>query len=434
MAKQELHDQVRRQTVLIADDEEALANAIAATLDLEGLETVVTHDGEQALVLARALQPDLILLDVAMPGRSGIEVCATLKTDPTTASIPVVFVTAKAEEGDRLVGIAAGADEYLTKPFSPTELIVFVKDVLAGRPIESRRRRSESDLSDMPADQLVVFAQEWRELFEREREERQALEEANRRLAELDRLKSEFLSAVTHELLTPFGSIGLALQVLQRQSENTQYAQQDVLDDLTNEIERLHRLVNGVVKFAVLVNKRREPQPRYVALDQVILASVEPAIAMAQARGIAFQVLTPSEVSGAYADPDLLGEAVFQMAHNAVKFNLPGGQIRVQVLESKGWVVVEVVDTGVGLTPERLALLGQPFEQAADTLRRGREGLGIGWAFVRYVAEVHGGWTRVESPGPDLGSTFSLALPLIAGWHELKPRHKANARYGKEGD
>ena len=73
--------------------------------------------------------------------------------------------------------------------------------------------------------------------------------------------------------------------------------------------------------------------------------------------------------------------------------------------------MVEVSDSGVGLTPERLAVLGQPFEQSADALRRGREGLGIGWAFVGYVAQVHGGWTRVQSPGLGQGSTFSLALP-----------------------
>ena len=141
MSEQRPWDQSLKRTVLIADDDKALASAIAATLDLEGLETVVVHDGEQALALARALHPDLILLDVMMPGRSGIEVCATLKTDPMTNSIPVVFITAKSEQTDRIVGLAAGADEYLTKPFSPTELIALVKGVLAGQPIEPRARR-----------------------------------------------------------------------------------------------------------------------------------------------------------------------------------------------------------------------------------------------------------------------------------------------------
>ena len=413
MAKQEPPEQHLKQTVLIADDEQALAEAIAATLDLKGLHTVVTHDGEQALALARSLHPDLILLDVMMPGRSGIEVCATLKTDPTTASIPVIFITAKTEKTDRMVGIAAGADEYLTKPFSPTELIDLVHQVLAGRPIEPRLRRQ--DLSAMPADQLVVYARELRELFKQEQLERQALEEAHKRLDELDRLKAVFLDTVTHELLTPFASIGLAMQVFQRQSGSLQPDQRRVLDDLVTEIAGLHRLISGVVKFAQLVNKRREPRPGYISLDQAIPVAVQPAAVLAQAREVDFRVFVPPGLSKIHADPELLGEAVFQMAHNAVKFNLPGGKAQVKVSQSAGWTTIKVSDTGVGLVPERLALLGQPFEQSADALQRGREGLGIGWAFVHYVAEAHNGWTRVESAGPGLGSTFSLALPDLSG-------------------
>jgi signal transduction histidine kinase len=413
----EQNSQDVKQSVLIVDDEETLAGAIAAMLDLEGLQTIVCHDGEHALALARALHPNLILLDVMMPGRSGIEVCATLKTDPLTADIPIVFITAKAHETDRMVGIAAGADEYLTKPFSPGQLIDLVNHVLAGQLIEPQMRRS--NLSDFSADQLLVFAQEWKDLFERERVERRALEEANRRLSELDRLKAGFLSAVTHELLTPFGSIGLAIQVLQRQSDTLQTEQQDVIEDLATEIENLHRLVNGVVKFAELVNKRREPRPQYISVGQVVSAAVQTAEVMAHTRGINFQTVLPSDALRVYADPELLEEAVFQMAHNAIKFNSPAGTVQVQVLESDGWVVTKVADTGIGLTPERLALLGQPFEQAADALQRGREGLGVGWAFVRYVAKVHGGWTSVESPGLSQGSTFALALPLVAGWHEI---------------
>lgn len=409
-----------KRTVLIADDDAALAQAIAATLDLEGLKTVVAYDGTQTLALARTLRPDLILLDIMMPGRSGIEVCATLKTDPATASIPIIFVTAKAGKSDKMVGLAAGADGYLTKPFSPTELLSLVRDILAGRPAQVPARQEEARPREQPDAQLVVFAQEWKELYEREKQERQALELAQQRLSELDRLKAAFLSAVTHELLTPFGPIGMALQVLQRHAEQWQPEQQAVLKDLANEIEGLHRLVNGVVKFAELVNKRREPQPQFLFLADVIHNAVQPVLMMARSRGIEFNIIIPDESPSVFADPYLLGEAVFQMAHNAVKFNVPGGKAQIRVFESAGKVVIEVTDTGIGLTPERLALLGQPFEQHADSLKRGREGLGVGWAFVRYVAEVHGGWTHVSSPGPNQGSTFSLQLPLVAGWHEVQ--------------
>ena len=229
----------------------------------------------------------------------------------------------------------------------------------------------------------------------------------------LDQLKAAFLGAVTHELLTPFASIGLALQVLQRETENLRPDQQEALDCLVMEIAGLRRLVTGVVKFAELVGKRRQPQRTIVSLSQVIPWAVQPAAALAQARDVEFQVDVPPYLARVYADPELLGEAVFQMSHNAVKFNLPGGRVQVRASESDGRIVIEVADTGVGLTPERMALLGQPFEQSADALRRGQEGLGVGWAFVRYVAEAHGGWTHVASPGPGQGSTFSLVMPVV---------------------
>lgn len=410
MATRLLSDETLQRLVLIVEDEQPLAEAIAVTLQMEGLRTIVAFDGDRALDMARGMQPDLVLLDVMMPGKSGVEVCATLKTDPATAQIPVVILTAKAEDEDRALGLAAGADAYVVKPFSPTELIALVNEALAGQ--YSDLGPSRSDPSAMPADQLVVYAHELRDLFKREQLERQALEIASRRLGELDRLKAAFLGVVTHELLTPFADIGLALQVLQRECQEPTLDLQESVDELATKIAGLYRLVSGVVKFAELVSKRRDPKLRSVSLDHLIPRAVQPVAVLAEAREVDFRVLVPSDLPKVHADPELLDEAIFQMAHNAVKFNLPGGRAQVRAFESEEWVVVEVTDTGVGLGPERLAVLGQPFEQSADALRRGQEGLGIGWTFVRYVAEVHGGATSVESAGPRQGSTFRLVLPI----------------------
>lgn len=405
--------QKSKQVVLVVDDEKPLAQAIAATLDLEGLETVLAYDGTQALELTRKLHPDLILLDVMMPGKSGFEVCSTIKQDPATASIPVIILTAKTELSDRMAGISAGANEYLTKPFSPTQLISLVKETLAGRPTRPGPRWP--DPSTMPADQWVIYARELTELFEKERVARQRLEDALQRLDELNQLKSGFLGAITHELLTPFGAIGLTMELLLQQAQELPPEHQETLESLATEIASLHQMINGVVKFAELIHKQRDPELGYYRLDQLIPPAVQPVAILAQAREVDFRCLVPADLPRVFADPDLLSEAVFQMAHNAVKFNRPGGQAKVRAFESsQRWLVIEVSDTGIGLTPDRLVLLGQPFEQRADTLRRGREGLGVGWAFVGYVAKVHCGRTHVKSPGPGKGSTFSLALPIVA--------------------
>lgn len=412
MSNQELHNQKSKQVILIVDDDKPLAQAIAATLDLEGLETVLAHDGNQALELAHTLQPNLILLDVMLPGKSGFEVCATLKRQPATASIPIIILTAKSELSSRMTGITAGADEYLTKPFSPIQLIDLINEALAGRLAEPGPHWP--DPSTISTDQWVIYARELTKLFKQERAARKELEQAIQRLDEVSQLQTEFLGVVTHELLTPFGAIGLAMQVLQQQSEGLGPDHRAALDNMATEIAGLHRMVNGVVKFAELMHKRREPELEYLALDQVISTAVQPVAVLAQARGVDFQCVIPPDLPRTFADSRLLGEAVFQMAHNAIKFNEPGGRAQVRAFESDGWITIEVKDTGVGLTPNRRVLLGQPFEQHADTLRRGREGLGVGWAFVGYVAQVHCGRTHVASPGPGQGSTFALTLPLVA--------------------
>ena len=400
-----------KHVVLIVDDEVSLAQVIGATLGGQGLDTVLAYDGNRALELARTLKPDLILLDVMLPGQSGFEVCANLKRDPTTASIPIIILTAKAELSARMTGIAAGADEYLTKPFSPIQLIDLVRKALSGRLAEHDSQWP--DPSTIPADQWVIYAKELTELFKEEKAARQELEQAVHRLDRLGELQTEFLGVITHELLTPFGAIGLALEVLQMQSKDLSADFRATADDLATEIADLHRMINGVVKFAELMYKRRDPVLAYHDLDQLISEAVQPVAVLAQAREVDFRYLTDPDVPNVFADAGLLGEAVYQMAHNAVKFNKPGGQAQVRAFESDGWLTIEARDTGIGLTRDRLKLLGQPFEQHADTLRRGREGLGVGWAFVGYVAHVHYGRTHVSSPGPDKGSTFGITLPVV---------------------
>jgi two-component system phosphate regulon response regulator PhoB len=95
-----------------------------------GFDPVAAEDGTTALALARDSQPSLIILDLMLPGMSGIEVCKALKKDAATAKIPIIMLTAKAEEVDRIVGFELGADDYVTKPFSPRELVLRIQSVL----------------------------------------------------------------------------------------------------------------------------------------------------------------------------------------------------------------------------------------------------------------------------------------------------------------
>ena len=119
-----------KQQILIVEDEPDIREVISYNLTQVGLEPVSSADGETALQKAEELVPDLIILDLMLPGIDGLEVCRILKQKESVRHIPVLMLTAKADEVDRIVGLELGADDYLTKPFSPRELVLRVKSIL----------------------------------------------------------------------------------------------------------------------------------------------------------------------------------------------------------------------------------------------------------------------------------------------------------------
>ena len=119
-----------RPRVLVVEDEQALVELLRYNLERAGFDVVVARDGEAALAAVRDEAPDLVLLDWMLPLMSGIEVCRQLRRQTVTANLPIILLTARGEEGDRVRGLDAGADDYVAKPFSPTELVARIRAVL----------------------------------------------------------------------------------------------------------------------------------------------------------------------------------------------------------------------------------------------------------------------------------------------------------------
>jgi len=119
-----------KEKILIVDDERDILKMLDYNLKKEGFRVISASDGEDAIDSALKERPDLIVLDLMLPGLDGLEVCKTLKKENKTANIPIIMLTAKAQETDKIVGLELGADDYITKPFSPRELVARVKAVL----------------------------------------------------------------------------------------------------------------------------------------------------------------------------------------------------------------------------------------------------------------------------------------------------------------
>ncbi len=120
-------------TVLVADDDADIRDLVSYKLEQAGHQVVSVADGMSAVAAARAHAPDVAIVDVTMPGLSGMQVCAALRDDAATAEIPVILLSARAHAGDSRTGLQAGAVDYVTKPFSPRELVQRVESLLAAR-------------------------------------------------------------------------------------------------------------------------------------------------------------------------------------------------------------------------------------------------------------------------------------------------------------
>jgi DNA-binding response OmpR family regulator len=137
--------------ILVVDDEPDALELIGFNLKAAGYEVITAEDGNEALKKARSFAPDLILLDLMIPEVDGLEVCKILRRDEATGAIPIIMVTAKAAELDRVLGLELGANDYVTKPFSPRELVLRVKNLLQ-RPGPTKEKTNRYDIGDLTID------------------------------------------------------------------------------------------------------------------------------------------------------------------------------------------------------------------------------------------------------------------------------------------
>jgi signal transduction histidine kinase len=249
-------------------------------------------------------------------------------------------------------------------------------------------------------------------LFEGQRRAYAALQEANAQLQQLDRLKSDFIAVITHELRTPVANLDLAQQVFERLGTVTWSAEQHTqMDELKAGIRSTQRMIDNLIAFATFLSNRGELRLEPLDLGEVVqeaLVAIDP---VARHKEVHLSPEIASFLPPLHGDHARLGQAVYQLLDNAVKFTHAGGQVWVRCRVQGDYLRLEVEDTGIGIPGGRLPTLWQGFAQQGDPLLRGQEGLGIGLALVRQIVDAHGGQVDVRSK-EGAGSTFAFVLPL----------------------
>lgn len=395
---------VRNSTVLIVDDTKLNIDILVDTLKDQYTLSVATS-GQRALAQARQSPPDLILLDIMMPGMDGFEVCRQLKQDPRSRDIPVIFITALSESQAVVNGFECGAVDYIYKPIDPGEV----------------RARVKTHLSLLKARQ---------DLEERTKE----LTRSNQRLQELDDIKSSFLSSVAHELRTPLTSIPGFAKLVSKEFHNSflplvpaenpklekkAHRIKDNLAVVSQEGERLSRMINDVLDLTKIESGRIQWRNEPFHIEPVIILAAQAVHGLfAQNPELELQLELPEDDAfkraEVHADRDRIEQVLINLLHNAAKFT-PKGYVKIAAAMLDGIVRISVQDTGMGIPHEEINRIFNKFHQVItnnDTLPlRKLKGTGLGLPICKQIVEHYGGRIWAEST-PGSGSTMIFELPL----------------------
>jgi two-component system, sensor histidine kinase and response regulator len=383
-------------TIMVVDDNPANLRLLATLLTSQGYGVRPARNGQMAYRSAQAEPPDLILLDIRMPDLDGYKVCTRLKASPTTAEVPVIFVSALDDVFDKVKAFEVGAVDYLTKPFQSAEVLARVRTHLALRAL--RQQQAEQN-------QSLRTALEQLQTLQQQLVEKEALEASHR-------ARNEFLSLMSHELRTPLTVILMRAELLWkgRQGELNE-RQRGTVDQIQKSANRLHELINDMFELIALGSHRRTLHVQTVQINffcEQLLQAMQ-----LKANEKAIQLRFSPAVNGLsmITDEQHLLRILQKLLDNAIKFTPDGGQVGLAIdYACEAQVNFAVWDTGIGIAPENLPRLFQPFTQLNSGLARPFQGAGIGLALAARTSELLGGKIAVESTVGQ-GSRFTVTLP-----------------------
>ena len=401
--------------ILIVDDDGIQRRLLEVMLTPEGFSLLTAASGEEALAMVARQPPDLILLDVMMPGMDGFQVAAQIKSNRATKHIPVIMLTALDDHDARMVGLRAGVENFLSKPVNRSELCVRVRNLLRlkayGDHYDKYSQALELEVLARTADLTART-----KTLEQEASARLVLTErlAVATAAQL-RFKDDFLSHVSHELRSPltaikqFSSIlmgGLAGELNKQQREY----QEIVLKN----VGQLQSMIDDLLEVTRLETGKLTVEPESVSVANAVKDSFNTLQGAARAKGVTLSSDLLPDLPAAYADPTRLRQILIILLDNAIKFNADGGAAKIQARLLPGdsrFLLVEVSDTGCGISPEMAEKVFERLHQ--EPTQASRKGLGLGLFICKELVKRQGGKIWVERQAHQ-GTTFAFTLPVLS--------------------
>jgi signal transduction histidine kinase len=356
----------QQPTILIIDDEDAIRDGCRQVLERSGYAVVTAEDGGEGIRIAREIKPEIALIDLKMPGISGMEIIEILARDvPDTV---LIIITGYATIVSAVEAIQKGTYDYLPKPFSPDQLRAVVRRASEHRnlKIEARRLREEKE-----------------------------------------RMEKSFITFVSHEMRSPLVVIRQYIEALKAiQADRLDGNACQIIDRCSSRLQNLETMVEHWLDISRIgegtFGWKKEP----LCMAEVIEKSVEELAPLCREKGIALDMELPERIPETLGDRESLLRVFANLIGNAVKYTPKNGRITVSARSDNYYLTVQVCDTGAGIPPDKLPFIFEPFYRV-----RGREeqqpGSGLGLTFCKKIMELHGGRiTALSKEGQ--GSTFLL--------------------------
>ncbi|MGI8602174.1 MAG: hybrid sensor histidine kinase/response regulator [Verrucomicrobiales bacterium] len=356
------------ETILIVDDQEPNIQILGQLLTSMGFDVIPATGGEQALQRLEACQPDLILLDVLMPGMDGFAVCARLKEHPAWSKLPIIFVSAANDTNIIVRALEAGGVDYVTKPYQKAELLSRVRTHLA-------LKRAQDDLRSLAED------------------------------------KDELLGILAHDLKNHLSGMQLSASLLADRvadlPENSGRLVQNIFESST-------RMLSFVKEF--LANQHAEriaPAPEALDAGEQTRAAVERHRTAAAVKNITLNFKPPAQALQMRADREAAAQVLDNLVSNAIKFSPPGKNVHVRVEDGPfEWITLAIKDEGPGFSDEDRQKMFRRYARLTAKPTSGEPSTGLGLSIVKRLVEAMKGRINVESE-PGAGAEFFVRLPAV---------------------
>ncbi len=360
--------------LLVVDDIAANRELLLEILAVEGHRTLAAASGPEALQLIAEHDPELLLLDVNMPGMDGLEVCRRLRADPATQSLPIILVTALADREQRLAGIEAGANDYLTKPIDRTELLLRVRNALGLRALHRELATQYAELQ------------------------------------KLEQMRDSLVHMLVHDLRSPLTGITGYLELAQmRVGELHEPELERDLSEARQSVVELTDMVSDVLDVSRF---EADAMPLRLTTFDLRTVAAEAIAMIGSPRHVSITYEPSSHPIELLADSTVLRRVIANLVGNAVKFSPRGGVVRV-VVNGNGngsGSEVRVTDQGHGILAEYHTKIFEKFGQVSGNGEPAVRSSGLGLAYCKLAVEAHQGRIGVQSQ-PGSGSTFWFVLP-----------------------